>query len=67
MERKLDPDMLEDDDDDNTPEGPAPSSNAPLNLEGYATIEQTFGKGTGRRSFLVSKGVTLRQLVEMSK
>ena len=54
IKQKIDPDG---------PDGP----DEPLDLEGFETMRQTFGEGQNRRVVLVSKGVTLKQLLADSK
>jgi hypothetical protein len=39
----------------------------PLELDGYETMQQTFGIGANKRVVLVGKPVTLNQLVALSK
>jgi hypothetical protein len=39
----------------------------PLDLEGFDTMKQTFGDGKNKRVVLVSKGVSLKQLIADSK
>lgn len=50
-------------DDEDEREGPE----EPLDLKGYATMQQTFGEGANRKSMLVSKGMTLNQLTAAAK
>lgn len=47
------------------PEKPDPDE--PLDLTGFGTMEETFGKGSNRRVVLVSRPVTLNQLVKLSR
>ena len=53
-ERKLEPDG---------PDGP----DEPLDIDGFETMRQTFGDGNNKRVVLVSKGVSLKQLIADSK
>lgn len=39
----------------------------PLDLEGLETMQQTFGEGKNARVVLVSKGISLKQLIDDSK
>lgn len=49
--------------EDREPGGP----DEPLDLSGFETMEETFGKGSSRRVVLVSKPITLNELVRMSR
>jgi hypothetical protein len=50
-------------DDDDDQDGP----DTPLDLSGFETMRETFGSGENKRVVLVSKGVTLKQLLADSK
>ena len=39
----------------------------PLDLSGFETMQQTFGKGRNARVVLTGKAVSLKQLVELSR
>lgn len=38
-----------------------------MTLEALEKLEETFGKGSKRRKMLVSKGITLKELYNMSR
>lgn len=39
----------------------------PLDLSGFETMEETFGKGSNKRVVLVSRPITLNQLVKLAR
>lgn len=39
----------------------------PMDLSGFETMEETFGKGANRRVVLVSRPITLNELVRLSR
>jgi hypothetical protein len=43
------------------------SPDEPLDLGGFETMKETFGRGSNRRVVLVSKPITLNELVRMAR
>lgn len=60
MKRPISQETEKEPPEDDTPDDP-------LDLTGFETMQKSFGKGSSRRTVLVSKPITLNQLVSLSK